>query len=189
MSPRKVVFLDRDGTICEERGPIRRFNDLRLLPRVSEVIKELRGLGFEVAIVSNQSAIAKGVVSAKEVTTVHVALMKSLKSQGAPLLGIRFCPHHPDARVDRFKRHCGCRKPAPGMLIQMARQFDIDLKGSWMVGDNLTDIQAGQGAGCRVALVLTGHGERFSLRVPQGTLQLNNLEDLPNAIQMDCATG
>ncbi len=174
---RRAVFLDRDGTLCEEGPPPTRFDDLRLFRDAVPVVQWLTRQGFAVVVVSNQAAVARGVVTIGQVRAVNRGLAEYFACHGAPFLTVRFCPHHPEGRVPRYSAHCNCRKPAPGMLTAVADEFGIDLADSWMVGDNMTDIQAGWKAGCRSVLVRTGHGQRFESLLPPNVPVVDNLQD------------
>jgi D-glycero-D-manno-heptose 1,7-bisphosphate phosphatase len=150
MTPlRPAVFLDRDGTLNVEQAYITRPDQIRLLPGVAAAIAELQRAGFVCVVVTNQSAVGRGMMSVADLDVVHAELNRQLFEQAVTLDGIYACPHcedHPD------------RKPAPGMLLRAAAELGLDLAQSWMVGDSLRDVRAGQAAGCRgCVLVRSGH--------------------------------
>jgi D,D-heptose 1,7-bisphosphate phosphatase len=155
------VFLDRDGVINEliyyaEHGVVDSpFTDeqFRLIPGVCEAINEFHELGFKVIIVSNQPGMAKGYVSQETFEKIRERMNHDLAKEGASCDSEYYCFHHPEARVARLKANCGCRKPKPGLLLQAARDLNIDLHQSWMIGDGLTDMQAGKSAGCHTILL------------------------------------
>ncbi len=157
----KAVFLDRDGVINElvyhnEAGIIDSpftVSQFRLLPAVPAAIGELHAMGFLVVLVSNQPGMAKGHLDQKTFDAIQQEMESALAREGASLDGQYYCLHHPEAKVARFKRDCSCRKPKPGLLLQAAREMSIDLAESWMVGDGLTDVQAGRAAGTKTMLV------------------------------------
>jgi D-glycero-D-manno-heptose 1,7-bisphosphate phosphatase len=157
----KAIFLDRDGVVNEmvyypEHGILDSpfvAAQFRLLPNVPEAIKKFRDAGFKVIIVSNQPGIAKGYLSEATFEEIRYKMHTALEAEGAGLDGEFYCLHHPRARVARLKVECDCRKPGPGLLLQAAEAMDIDLGSSWMVGDGLTDIEAGKRAGCRTVLI------------------------------------
>ena len=157
----KAVFLDRDGVINEliyhqDQGIIDSpftVEQFRLLPGVGEAIKKFREMEYKVIVVSNQPGIAKGYVSEESFKTISLKMKEKLIKEGALLDGEYYCFHHPQAKIKKYKADCECRKPNPGMLLQAARDLDIDLSQSWMIGDGLTDIQAGKRAGCRTILL------------------------------------
>ena len=157
----KAVFLDRDGVINElvyhqEQGIIDSpftVEQFRLLPGVGEAIKKLCETGYKVILVSNQPGIAKGILSEETFDEITKKMKEELAKEGARLDGEYYCFHHPEAKVEMLKANCECRKPNPGLLLQAAQNLDIDLSQSWMIGDGLTDVKAGKGAGCRTILL------------------------------------
>lgn len=179
---RRAVFLDRDGTLCDDVGPVSHFGQLSLYPWIPSALSALSQLEYDIAIVTNQSAVARGLVSYAQVEEVHADLTRALARRGISLLDIRFCPHHPEGVVPRYRGSCGCRKPEPGMILEILERYDLDPKQSWMVGDNITDIAAGQRAGCHTALVRTGHGVRDQHKVGEGVPVLSSLRELPSFI-------
>lgn len=157
----KVIFLDRDGTINANVGFLKKAEQFELLPGVSEAIRTINQSGYLAIVVTNQPVIARGEVTYEELQEIHNRMETLLGREGAYLDGIYFCPHHPDSgfegEVKNLKIDCSCRKPKPGMLLQAARDFNLDLKQSWMIGDGETDILAGRNAGCRTALIGNGN--------------------------------
>jgi len=157
----KAIFLDRDGVINElvyypEQGIVDSpfiAEQLRLLPGTGEAIKEFHKMGYEVVLASNQPGIAKGYLSEDAFQEIRKKMTDDLAKQGALLDGDYYCFHHPEAKVRRLKANCQCRKPKPGLLLQAAKDLDIDLSQSWMIGDGLTDVQAGRSAGCKTILL------------------------------------
>ncbi|HKY33052.1 MAG TPA: HAD family hydrolase [Candidatus Polarisedimenticolia bacterium] len=155
---RPAVFLDRDGTVCEEVGHVTSLSLCRLLPRSAAAIRALNQAGWPVFIVTNQSGVARGLFEESLVHEVHRWLRRSLAEQGAGLDGIYHCPHHPEAGEPPWRQACDCRKPLPGMLIRAAADHGLDLPASYLIGDSLRDLEAARGAGASGILVLTGHG-------------------------------
>lgn len=157
----QAVFLDRDGVInelvyYEEQGVIDSpfsAEQLRLFPWVGEAIGRLSRAGYEVVVVSNQPGIAKGRFSSETFRGIRERMREELAKQGASVDAEYYCLHHPDAVVESLRANCGCRKPEPGLLLQAAREANIDLRRSWMIGDGLTDVEAGKRAGCRTVLL------------------------------------
>lgn len=153
----KAVFLDRDGVINKYVGFLRNINDFELLDGVSKAIRKINESGYLAIVVTNQPVIARGEVSFAELTEIHNKMETLLGEDGAYLDAIYFCPHHPDKGFDgeipELKFDCDCRKPKPGMLIKAAKEFNIDLTKSWMVGDSDSDIMAGKNAGCSTVLI------------------------------------
>lgn len=157
----KAIFLDRDGVINEliyysEHGIIDSPftpEQFRLLPKVAQAITKFHELGFKVIIASNQPGIAKGYLSEETFAEIRNKMEKELAKEGAFLDGEYYCFHHPEAKVNRPKANCKCRKPKPGLLLKAAEDMDINLSQSWMIGDGLTDVKAGKSAGCRTILL------------------------------------
>jgi D-glycero-D-manno-heptose 1,7-bisphosphate phosphatase len=153
----KAVFLDRDGTINIYKGFLRNIDDFELIPGISEAIKRINASGYLAIVVTNQPVIARGEVSWDELREIHNKLETLLGSEGAYLDGIYFCPHHPhkgyEGEVPELKIECDCRKPKPGMLLTAAKDFNIDLRQSFMIGDSENDIKAGKEAGCKTVLI------------------------------------
>lgn len=146
---KRAAFLDRDGVINKKapaEGYITRWEDLQILPGVAEAIALLNRAGWLVIVITNQQCIAKGLLTPDGLLTIHKSLQSELASRGAHLDAIYYCPHHRDDA-------CPCRKPAPGMVLGAAKDHDIDLAHSWMVGDTESDIEAGRSAGCHTILI------------------------------------
>ena len=155
----KAVFLDRDGTIVREKGYITVPDDLEILPGAAEAILSLRERGWKVIVVSNQGAVAKGLVTEEELGEINLRMVMMLGAEGATFDGVYVCPHHPEGKVPDYAIECGCRKPRAGLLEQAASEHDLDLAECVMIGDSLRDLQAGREAGVSATiLVLTGHG-------------------------------
>jgi D-glycero-D-manno-heptose 1,7-bisphosphate phosphatase len=155
----RAVFLDRDGVINEELGYLAYPDDLRLLPRTTEAIKLLKQHDFKVIVVTNQSGIARGLYSEEELEAVHERMRMDLEEQGVKVDGVYYCPHHPTKGRGDYRVHCECRKPKPGLLLRAAKEHNIDLSNSFMVGDTPSDILAGWNAGCSSVLIMTGHAQ------------------------------
>lgn len=159
----KAVFLDRDGTILEEKGYVTIPDDVSVLPGAVEAILRLRSAGWKVFVVTNQAGVAKGFLSEEELAGIHERMVMMLGAEGAFLDGIYVCPHHPDGSESDYAIECSCRKPKPGLLEQAASEHGLDLPECAIIGDSLRDLQAGRAAGVSTAvLVLTGHGAEDS---------------------------
>ena len=157
---RVAVFLDRDGTINEELNFIRRPDEVVLIPGAAEAIRTLNQRGFVTCVISNQSGVARGFLTENDLVPIHARLEEELGRLGAHVDRIAYCPHHPTEGVPPYNIACRCRKPATGMLDDAARELDLDLARSFVVGDRLTDIEAGKNAGSTSVLVLTGYGRQ-----------------------------
>lgn len=153
----KAIFLDRDGTINKYVGFLRNIEQFELLSGFSEAIRKINQSGYLAVVVTNQPVIARGEVTYTELQEIHNKMETILGKDGAYLDGIYFCPHHPDkgfkGEVKELKINCNCRKPNPGLLLQAASDFNINLEQSWMIGDGKNDIQAGKNAGCKTVLI------------------------------------
>lgn len=156
-NPQKAVFLDRDGTINKYVGFLRNPDEFELLAGVAEAVRKIHSKGYLCIVITNQPVIARGEVTVPELNMIHNKMETLLGYEGAYIDGLYFCPHHPhrgyEGEVRELKIECSCRKPKPGMLLQAADDFHIDLKESWMIGDGENDIAAGRNAGCRTALI------------------------------------
>ena len=155
---RPAIFMDRDGTICEEVGYVNHLSRSRLLPGSVEAIRLANDAGFLVVVATNQSGVARGLFDEALVQAVNRQMVARVREGGARIDAVYVCPHHPREGAPPFRRDCDCRKPRPGMLLQAAREHDIDLSASWMIGDSLVDLEAAGAAGARAVHVLTGYG-------------------------------
>ena len=162
LSMTKAVFLDRDGTLNYEiKGDLTRPAQLRLYHNVPEALKLLRKTGYKLIVVTNQSLIARGLIPEKGLGLIHQRLRQLLALHGVRLDGIYYCPHHPTrGTVQRFTKVCDCRKPEPGMLKRAIKDFRVDPKQSFFIGDTLRDMGAARKMGIRFILLLTGYGRK-----------------------------
>lgn len=153
----KAIFLDRDGTLNKYIGFLTKPEQLQLLDGVAEAVKRINESGYLAIVVTNQPVVARGDCSIEELEEIHNQLETELGNKGAYVDDIFFCPHHPDKGFEgerpEYKIDCECRKPKPGMLQKAAEKYHIDLKNSYMVGDSIRDVQAGQAAGCHAVFV------------------------------------
>lgn len=154
----RAVFLDRDGTVSEEVGYINHISRFRVYPWAGGAIRRFNDAGLRVILVTNQSGVGRGYFPQDLLRETHEVLETELSQSGAHLDAIYFCPHHPEARLDEYRLRCSCRKPEPGMILKAAKDWDLDLSGSFLVGDRFVDIETAHRAGVRGVLVLTGYG-------------------------------
>lgn len=156
----KAIFLDRDGTINRKNGFIHKDENFELEDGVVEAIRAINRSGYLAIVITNQPVVARGLCEIEDVERIHRKMETLLGQEGVYLDDIRFCPHHPDKGYPEenpvYKIPCHCRKPDIGMIEDCARQFNLDLAKSWMIGDTTVDIQTGLNAGTHTALVLTG---------------------------------
>jgi len=148
---RRAVFLDRDGTICEEMGYVNHVDRLQVFPYAAAAIRRLNEAQIPVIVVTNQSGVARGIFPESLVHEVHKKMVAELTSGGASVDAIYFCPH-------KTEDACECRKPNPGLLERAAREHGLDLAASWIVGDRYADLEMAHAAGGRGILVMTGYG-------------------------------
>jgi len=139
----KAVFLDRDGIINKEcKDYVKNVNELVIFPEIVQFIQKLKENNFLIVVITNQSPINRGIMTESDLNNIHQTIQKFLKNNGTNIDAFYYCPHKPD-------EGCYCRKPNPGLLIKAAEDFEIDLKKSWMIGNNDSDVKAGFLAGCK----------------------------------------
>lgn len=165
--PQRAFFLDRDGTLNVHDGYITHPEQIKLLPGVAEAVRLINSSGFLAIVVTNQPVIARGDCTLADLQEIHNALETQLGEQGAYLDAIYFCPHHPDKGFSgerpEYKVVCDCRKPKPGMLLQAAKDFNIDIGKSYMVGDDVIDKEAGAHAGCCISVLVENSHDLLSI--------------------------
>jgi D-glycero-D-manno-heptose 1,7-bisphosphate phosphatase len=150
---RPAVFLDRDGVINENRPDyVKSWSEVKFLPAAFDALRRLAETDFAIVLVTNQSAVGRGIISKERARSINRQMVETIRSQGGRVDGSYLCPHHPDD-------NCECRKPRPGMLLQAADELGLDLGRSYFIGDAITDMQAADAAGVRGILVLTGRGQ------------------------------
>lgn len=157
---KRVVFLDRDGTINKEIGYLHRKEDFEFIPKAAEAIRLLNENDFMVVVVTNQAGIAKGIYKENDVLRLHNYIQSELKKANARIDAFCYCPYHADGVIEAYKRDSIFRKPGTGMFEQIDKMFGVDKAGSWMIGDMLSDIQAGLNFGIHTILVSTGYGRK-----------------------------
>jgi histidinol-phosphate phosphatase family protein len=158
---KRAVFLDRDGTLIEDMDYLHSLDQIVLFPWTIDALRLLNRAGFVTVVVTNQSAVARGIVTEDFVRETHTTLDAVVRAGGARIHAYYFCPHHPEATVERYRVLCHCRKPAAGMIEDAAKDLDLDPSRSWMVGDHWRDMETGRNAGARSILVRSGHPARI----------------------------
>lgn len=152
-----AVFLDRDGVLIEDVDLLVSQDQVHLIRGAAEGVKALRESGFLVVVVSNQTVVARGLATEADVCAVHGHIQRLLLIEGTTAIDrFYYCPHHPNATLPEYRIACTCRKPRPGMLLSAADDLSIDLSASYMIGDRMSDVAAGQRAGCQTILVQSG---------------------------------
>jgi D-glycero-D-manno-heptose 1,7-bisphosphate phosphatase len=182
--------LDRDGTLIEERGYLERLDALTLFPWTPDAIRLLNRAGLATVVITNQSAIGRGIIDQPFLRQVHDALDAHLARGNATIDAYYFCPHHPEANLEQYRQVCRCRKPGPGMIEQACREMQIDPARSVMVGDRWLDVASGHAAGTRTVLVRTGHDGHDGDRPASGPgadAILNNLMEAVGWILRTCS--
>jgi len=159
----KAVFLDKDGTLIEDKPYNVNPDCIQLLPGVSEGLNLLQAQGYQLIVVTNQSGIARGFFTEQDLFRVRNKLEELLSSAGIVLSDFYYCPHHPQGQIGQYAIDCSCRKPQPGMFYRAALEHNIDLSSSWMVGDILHDVEAGNRAGCKTVLIDNQHETEWEL--------------------------
>jgi D-glycero-D-manno-heptose 1,7-bisphosphate phosphatase len=150
MNKPKAIFLDRDGVLNVKKNDyVKSVSELELFPFILKPLKKLQNSGFKIIIITNQSAINRGLTTHKEIHKIHLELKKFLKKDDISIDGIYYCPHRPD-------ENCICRKPKPGMIHQAICDWDVDIASSWFIGDSHTDVEAGKSAGCKTFKIHDG---------------------------------
>lgn len=155
-----IVFLDRDGTLIVDSGYLSDPALLSEIPGASESLVRLSVAGCALAVVSNQAGLAKGKFREEQMDAVHEAFVAHFRARGVSFDAVEYCPHHPEGAVERYRRACECRKPAPGMALGVLQRLGIPAsRGIWVVGDKISDILMGKRIGAVTILVATGYGE------------------------------
>jgi D-glycero-D-manno-heptose 1,7-bisphosphate phosphatase len=174
---KRAVFLDRDGTLIQDRGYICDFSQVGFFPFAASAVRALNRAGYLVIVASNQSAVARGICSEEQVLELHRRLQAHFKRRGAAIAAFYHCPFMAEGTVEAYRGHSPLRKPEPGMLLRAATDFDLDLDRCFMVGDKADDIEAGKRAGCRTILVRTGKGGESETSLAAGGLAPDRIVD------------
>ena len=153
----KAIFLDRDGVLIKDHGLLTEISQVEFADDVFDALKILKDTDYKLIVITNQAVIARGMIDEAGVEKINQYILDEISERsGCVFEKCCFCPHHPHADVEKYRVNCECRKPKPGMLLQAAGEFDIDLSQSYMIGDRMSDIIAGAKAGCKTILIQTG---------------------------------
>jgi D-glycero-D-manno-heptose 1,7-bisphosphate phosphatase len=174
---RPAVFLDRDGTILDELGYLTPDSTIHIYPFSIDAIRLLARGGYTVVIITNQGGIGLGLYDHAFVDRTHAMLNAKFQEGGGEVAGWYYCPHHPEAVVPDLKCVCECRKPAAGLVTAAARDLDLDLSSSWVVGDQWRDIEVAHRTGARSVLVRTGYGRGLEVNWPEHTARPSHVAD------------
>ena len=180
----KAIFLDRDGVINKHIGFLRKSDEFELVPGVIDGIKAINKSGYLAIVVTNQPVIARGECTFEELQRIHDKMETELGKEGAFLDAIYVCPHHKDKGFEgerpEYKFDCDCRKPKPGLLLKAARDFNIDLSQSIMIGDSESDIQAGRNAGCKESVLVESNKDNVLLETVNSLLRMSRDINIEN---------
>lgn len=184
--PTRAIFIDRDGTINIDKDYLTDPDQLEFIEGSPEAIALANKLGLKVIIISNQSGIARGLMTTEQVERVNARLIQMLESRGAMVDAVYYCPHHPNNGDI-----CTCRKPDVGMLVRAKEEFNLDLAASFVVGDKWSDVKCGENAGTYTSLVLTGFGENdyrrcIDERIKIDYLAKNLYDSVANFVTKNC---
>ena len=194
MALEKAVFLDRDGTIIEQMGYINHFSRIKIFPFAIQAIHLLRQANFKIVVVTNQAGVAKGYLTEALLNEMHERMLARFESMGAKIDRLYYCPHHPSEGKGDYRKDCDCRKPKTGMIDKAVKEFHIDLKKSFVIGDRDSDLEMAHRAQMRSAFVLTGYGlgeyvnSKGALPIKPTFIFNNLLQAAQTIIHLDMAT-
>ncbi len=176
LAVQKAAFLDRDGVINIDLGYLYRWEDFQWMPGALEGMRQLQALGYALVVVTNQSGIARGYYTEDDFQSLSNTMRHWLHGHGIDLAGIFYCPHHPQGSEKNYTEVCNCRKPAPGLIVEAAKQLGLSLQDSVMVGDKVSDMQAAESAGIEQRYHLTSDEPYVGCR------QVGSLIDVAHAL-------
>jgi histidinol-phosphate phosphatase family protein len=171
-----VIFLDKDGTLIENIPYNVDPSLIRLTPGAGPALAALHYAGWRIAVVSNQSGVARGLFSESALVGVETRLRELLAEFGVPLAGFFYCPHHPEGSVAEYAIHCNCRKPAPGLILAACESLAVDPRNCWVVGDSPSDVEAGHKAGCQTILIYSDQELRSATNMIQFGIRVMDFE-------------
>ena len=170
---RPAVFLDRDGVLTEEKSYITSVEKLNIFPYTAECIRQIHRKDYYAIVITNQSGVARGLFTEEKLQEMNNYLIKRTGVDA-----VFYCPHHPEGKIEQYRKMCRCRKPETGMFDVACQKFDIDMQKSFMIGDRASDIIAGQNAGIRTVLLESGYGSAGLERDVTPDYILNDLRDV-----------
>lgn len=181
----RAIFLDRDNTILDDPGYISEPEQVHLLEEASKALRSMRQMGYKLFVVTNQSGIARGILTEEDFAVVNNRMLELLAEEGASVDGVYYCPYHPDGIVAEYKAESFLRKPNPGMLLKAAEEHNIDLEESWMIGDRYRDVKAGKAANCKTILInMPGKTEKKKSDDPTPDYEAINIKEASNIVMM-----
>jgi len=178
-----AVFFDRDGTLIHDPGYLNHPDQVQLMDGAAEALKEFQALGYKTVVASNQSGVARGIVTVEMLERIHDRLRELLAVKGAALDAIYYCPYHPDGVVPEYCQESDWQKPKPGMLLAAAAEMDIDLTRSWMIGNSDRDVEAGRSAGCKTILINSAHSDPSHRHESKPDFVAVNLREAVNIVK------
>jgi D,D-heptose 1,7-bisphosphate phosphatase len=183
--PNKAIFLDRDDTIIEDPGYINNPDQVKLLDGAPEALSSLKAMGYKLVVVSNQSGVARGIVTEEALGHIHKRLEQLLAEKGVTLDRIYYCPYHPEGVIPKYRKESDLRKPNAGMLFAAGKDLDIDMAESWMVGNSIRDVEAGKRAGCKTVMIASrAHEQKIAPGEPGPDYRAVNFKEAANIIKM-----
>lgn len=177
MRNQKAIFLDRDGVLNKDTGYVFKTEELIILPQVIEALKKLQSANYLLIVVTNQSGVARGYYKEVDVIHIHNYMNNIFEEAGITISSWYYCPHHPEAQIEKYKINCQCRKPEPGMLLKATEKWNIDTDGSYMIGDKESDILAGKAMDIKTVQVKGSYP-----LTPAAHLQVESLHEAANLI-------
>ena len=180
---KKAIFLDRDGTINVEKEYLHRIEDFEFEEGAIEALKIFQKLGYTLIVVTNQSGIARGYYTEEDLKKLNGYMVEELKKNGVEIAKCYYCPHHIEKGIGKYKVNCQCRKPNPGMLLKGIEEFHVDVQNSYMVGDRMSDLKAGEAAGVKPILVKTGYGKQQIEQLGEKYETFENLFDFAKKLE------
>jgi D-glycero-D-manno-heptose 1,7-bisphosphate phosphatase len=184
-----AVFLDRDGTLVEDIGYLRRVEEVAVYPWTVDAVRALNRAGLPVVVITNQSGVARGFITEAIIGQVHAHLSSVLEAGGARIDAYYYCPHHPDGTIEPYARRCDCRKPGRGLIDRAAGELGLDPARSFVVGDKWLDVGLARAVGARGLLVRTGYGATEEMDPQPGLVAdaiVNNLVEAASWILLQC---
>ncbi|MFW6139997.1 MAG: D-glycero-alpha-D-manno-heptose-1,7-bisphosphate 7-phosphatase [Acidobacteriota bacterium] len=169
---KRAVLLDRDGNINKDVGYPNSYKQINIFPYSYEAVRKINKAGFLAIVITNQSGVGRGLIKEGALQEIHEKMKKSFLENDARLDQVYYCPHYIDSSIPEYKKDCRCRKPYPGMALKAAKEFNIDLSKSYMIGDKVEDILFGKNIKASPILVLTGFGK-------DSRVQLDEMEIKP----------
>ncbi|MFO7980235.1 MAG: HAD family hydrolase [Candidatus Aminicenantes bacterium] len=183
---KRAVFLDRDGNINKDVGYPNSYKQINIYPYSYEAVRKINKAGFLAIVITNQSGVGRGLIKEEALKEIHQKMKKSFLKNKARLDGMYYCPHYIDSSIPKYQKDCRCRKPHPGLALKAAREFNINLSDSYMIGDKVEDILFGKNIKAKSILVLTGFGKDSRVQLDKMNIEpayvAKNLLDAVNWI-------